>query len=99
MPKSEWFSNAMESPVAREAVAAALLAGAAAAAAVFAGKHSAKVRKAAAALSDASAEMTGSLVEAAGDTASEFVSTITGADKSSGERSSGRGRSSNLDVD
>jgi len=50
----------------REAVAAALIAGAGAAAAVLAAQHSAKIRSAVSALSDAAKDMGGATTDAVG---------------------------------
>ena len=68
-----WLNEALTSPLVREAISAALIAGAAAAAGVFAGggQRQRKARSLGAMLSDATKGMAGSAVEALADAAND----------------------------
>ena len=73
----DWVSNAWDAPLVREAVAAALIAGAGAAAAVFAHRKGLSGRKIKSAVSDAfdaSKDVANATVDAFADAASETIS-------------------------
>ena len=73
----DWISNAWDAPLVREAVAAALIAGAAAAAAVFARRKGLSGRKVKSAVSDAfdaTKDIADAAVDAFGDAASDTMS-------------------------
>ena len=73
----DWVSNAWDAPLVREAVAAALIAGAAAAAAVFAHRQGLSGRKVKSAVSDAFSATKGvadAAIDAFADAASETMS-------------------------
>jgi hypothetical protein len=86
---ADWITSSLTSPLVREAVAAALIAGAGAAAAVFAGHSGSsgkrKIRSASSVLSDATQDVTDAAVGALAGAATDAVKRLLPAGKSKGE--------------